>query len=378
MVRRAWGVWGALWACGCAGDPSPRAGHAPPQAVTVARPLAPAPNEAALVECPAVHAAPLRQDADIDPDLRSDCTVAGLGVTPDAPLVLHETPALDRPLAVVARALPMLLTEFREGSDVARVTALGSLRVRGFAQVGTLALSNPNWIWIVRKHVSAWPKSEIRIERYRSGRLDVRVATSFDQPKWLEASLECSELSAGDPLPARAALDPSEPVLPTSDEFVEPVQIPTPVYDAPNGRRLFAYEFTESSSYPDVIERQSGFVRIAERFGNIAVDGWVPAAAVRVPARISGYTRARAPKVRMGRIDLGQFVIARTGADVFVGRPGSLRVAGRLLPNARVRATQSSDEFVRIDPLDGISPARDQGFWVLRSDISQCEVKAPE
>jgi hypothetical protein len=43
-----------------------------------------------------------------------------------------------------------------------------------------------------------------------------------------------------------------------------------------------------------------------------------------------------------------------------------------------VRATQSSDEFVRIDPIDGISPARDQGFWVRRADISQCEVKAPE
>lgn len=320
----------------------------------------------------------MKRPSEIDPDVGSECIVFGHGVAPDAPLVLHASPSLDEPLAVVSRANPTLLADFREASDIARVSVRGSLRVRGWAKLGSLAVSNPDRIWIVKSQVSADPRSEIRIERYRAGRLDVRVATSFDEPKWLDASLDCSELSVGDPLPARAVSEPAEHVLQESDVFVEPARVPTPIYDAPNGRQLFAYVFTESSSYPDVIERRSGFVRIAERFGNISVDAWVPAAAVRVPERISGYTRARVPKVRMGRLEAGAFVIARAGARVFVGLPGSLRPAGQLMPNERVRATQSADEFVGIASLDGIAPARDQGFWVPRADVSECQVKPPD
>jgi hypothetical protein len=189
--------------------------------------------------------------------------------------------------------------------------------------------------------------------------------------------VRCEELSVGQPFAARQVEEPKVHELPESQTYVEPVRPPTPVYDAPGGRELFSYEYSESSSYPLQIETRGKFVRIAARFDNIAIDAWVPADEVAVPVRISGYTRAYAPKVRTSTVHHGLFAIAPSGADLYVGQPGSLAPAGRLVKNARVRPRGADDDFVAIVTLDGITAPRDLDFWVRRSQLAECQVPEP-
>ena len=369
MARWAW--WIAAFAAGCASERA-RA----PEPVALAPPPETNAPEPELPECP-LGESPASTEADVDASIdlsATGCVVSGLGRSPDAPLTLHRSAELDAPIATISAAHPTLLSDFREGSDVARLSLRGSIALRGYAHVGGIELRNPDLLWIHPKLVSADANSRIRIVRFREGRLDVRVATQFETPEWLDASARCDELSIGEPFTARAVAEPKVRELPESDVVVEPVRLPTTVYDAPGGRELFSYVYSASSDLPYRIEKRGAFVRIAGRFGNIALDAWVPSKDVAEPKRLAGWSRTRVPKLRMGATHVGEFVIAPAGADVFVGQPDSLARAGRLVPKARVRTRGSDGDFVAIVTLDGIAPPRDADFWVRRTDVIECRV----